>query len=211
MDYSGLREKMVQDQIESRGIANAQVLRAMRTVPRHLFVPEEFQNRAYEDRALSIGQGQTISQPYMVATMLQAAGLVGEENVLEIGTGSGYQAALLSYLAETVHTIEILPSLAESAGGLLKTYPNVSVHLGDGSTGFLHHAPFDMIIVAAATPKVPDAWLAQLRDGGQLLVPIGKGSREILTRMKRRGELWETQALGDCAFVPLTGMAGITQ
>ena len=174
-NWDQLRDQMIETQLQPRGIYDARILEAMRRVPRHLFVPEPARDRSYEDRALSIGFGQTISQPYMVAIMLRALALTGSEKVLEIGTGTGYQAALLAYLAKQVETVELVPELVAQARAALAALgiSNVHVHLTDGSHGLPGKAPFDAIIVAAGAPDVPPILLDQLASGGKLLIPIG--------------------------------------
>ena len=200
---------MVQEQIAQRGIADPRILNAFRKVPRHRFMPQELHARAYEDKALPIGYGQTISQPYMVAIMLNALALQPEQTVLEIGSGCGYQAALLSLLVRDVQTVEIVPELAALARQNLLPYTRVTVHLGDGAAGYLPGAPYDAIIVAAATKDVAPAWIAQLRDGGRLILPVGTGGSCLLTLILRRGNTVERTALGECSFVPLTGEMGL--
>ena len=173
--YQVERERMVRDQIEGRGISRPDVLRAIRSIPRHLFVTELLREQAYQDRALPIGYGQTISQPYIVALMTELLEPSKHQKVLEIGTGSGYQAAVLAALAGRVFTIEIVPELAESATALLKSLGmrNVTVRCGDGYQGWTEEAPFDRIILTAAPPEIPQALLGQLRPGGKLVAPVG--------------------------------------
>jgi protein-L-isoaspartate(D-aspartate) O-methyltransferase len=173
--YQVERERMVRDQIEARGISRPEVLRAIRSIPRHLFVTELLREQAYQDRALPIGYGQTISQPYIVALMTELLEPSKHQKVLEIGTGSGYQAAVLAALAGRVFTIEIVPELAESATALLKSLGlrNVTVRCGDGYQGWTEEAPFDRIILTAAPPEIPQALLGQLRPGGKLVAPVG--------------------------------------
>jgi protein-L-isoaspartate(D-aspartate) O-methyltransferase len=173
--YQVERERMVRDQIEARGISRPDVLRAIRSIPRHLFVTELLREQAYQDRALPIGYGQTISQPYIVALMTELLEPSKHQKVLEIGTGSGYQAAVLAALAGRVFTIEIVPELAESATALLKSLGlrNVTVRCGDGYQGWTEEAPFDRIILTAAPPEIPQALLGQLRPGGKLVAPVG--------------------------------------
>ncbi len=178
---------MVDEQLRGRDIANERVLTAMERVPRELFVPPDLRDRAYEDVALPIGSGQTISQPYMVARIVEELGLDGDEKVLDVGTGSGYQAAVLAQLGEEVHSIERIPELAEQARRNFEAagVDNVGVHVGDGSRGLPGEAPFDAIAVAAAAPAFPQALYEQLRMGGRLVVPIGRrqGQRlEVIVR-----------------------------
>ncbi len=176
--YAALRERMVRDQIEDRGISTPAVLAAIRAVPRHLFVPPELRGQAYEDYPLPIGYGQTISQPYIVAFMTDLLGPRNESKVLEIGTGSGYQAAVLSVLAREVLTIEIVPELARPAEQTLRKlgYRNVRVRVGDGYKGWPEEAPFDRIILTAAPPEVPRALVDQLKPGGRLVAPEGRSA-----------------------------------
>lgn len=208
--YRVQREQMVEEQIERRGIGDLRVLDAMRTVPRHLFVPIDCREQAYEDTPLPIGHQQTISQPYIVAVMLEALELQGTERVLEIGTGSGYQAALLGWLAQQVYTVEIIPELVQSARAVLSRlgYENVEVAAANGSIGWKAAAPYDAIIVAAASPTVPPSLLAQLQEGGRLVLPVGNLWNQALLRVrKRQGEV-QTENLAACTFVPLIGEEG---
>jgi len=199
------REEMVATQIAARGVKDPKTLAAMRKVPRHLFVPEGARGQAYEDHPLAIGHGQTISQPFMVATMLEALGLEGGR-ALEIGTGSGYQAAVLSQIAARVFTIEIVAPLAASSAALLKRlgYANVSVRAGDGYLGWPEAAPFDAILVTAAAPKIPAPLKEQLKDGGRLVLPVGDDWQELVV-VTRRGGRFEENRLLAVRFVPMTG------
>jgi protein-L-isoaspartate(D-aspartate) O-methyltransferase len=201
---------MVSSQIEGRGIHDARLLEAMRTIPRHLFVPAEKNSLAYEDFPLPIGRGQTISQPYIVALMTKLLELTGIENVLEIGTGSGYQAAILALLSGSVHTIERFSELARNAGEVLKTLEldNVSVHQGDGSEGWPDAAPYDAIIVTAAAPRAPVPLLDQLADGGRMVIPIGDRFMQDLQVWKRTGTEFIHRKNIPVAFVPLRGKYG---
>ena len=201
---------MVEEQLRQRGVSDPRVLAAMEEVPRHLFVPPESQTAAYEDHPLPIGQGQTISQPYIVALMLQALELTGNEQALEVGTGSGYQAALLSRLVNHVYTVEVIPELADSARTLLKQlqYDNVEVVAANGSIGWKAGAPYDAIIVAAAAPTIPHALIEQLRNGGRLVLPVGTLYQQHLLRIRKQKEEISTEDLGECAFVPLVGEEG---
>jgi protein-L-isoaspartate(D-aspartate) O-methyltransferase len=202
------RERMVAEQVAARGVADARVLEALRRVPRHLFVPENVRGEAYGDHPLPIGQGQTISQPYIVGFMTEALGLRGGETVLEIGTGSGYQAAVLSLVARKVFTIEIVEPLAQEARARLATlgYANVDVRAGDGYAGWPEAAPFDAIMVTAAAPRVPEPLKAQLREGGRLVIPVGgDGDTQELLLLVRRGALFEERRLLPVRFVPMTG------
>jgi protein-L-isoaspartate(D-aspartate) O-methyltransferase len=186
------------------------VLEAMRAVPRHLFVPEDLRNMAYADAPLPIGHNQTISQPYIVALMSELLELKGEETVLEIGTGSGYQAAVLAHLAKQVYTMECIAELAESAEKLLKKLrlENVVVVQGDGSKGLREQAPFHGIVVTAAAPQVPSPLREQLIDGGSLVLPVGSRHGQILERWKREGDDFVCERIAPVAFVPLVGDHG---
>jgi len=204
--YDALKEAMIQNQIVKRGVADPAVLSALRKVPRHLFVPEEYRREAYEDYPLPIGEGQTISQPYIVALMTQMLEVKPGHKVLEIGTGSGYQAAVLAELGAEVYTIEILPSLAEKARDRLKKlgYEKVHVLVGDGYRGYPAEAPFDAVIVTAAPEKIPQPLLDQLGLGGRLVVPIGKYSQELkLVRKTETGTT--TEDMLPVRFVPMVG------
>ena len=204
------RERMVADQLVARGIRDARVLDAMRRVPREAFVPDTSQALAYADRALPIGSAQTISQPYMVAVMTEALALSVTARVLDVGTGSGYQAAILGELARDVITIERRPELAQTARVTLASlgYQNIRVIVGDGSLGYAEEAPFDAILVAAGAPRVPAALTQQLRDGGRLVIPIGSSDLQRLTVVTRHGEQWSETVRERCVFVPLLGDEG---
>ncbi len=198
---------MVEEQLAARGLTDQRVLAAMAEVPRHLFVESALADRAYEDRALPIGERQTISQPYMVALMTQALELTGTERVLEIGTGSGYQAAILARLAARVFSVERLKALADRARTTLdrlKVY-NVVIKVFDGTFGWPDEAPFDAIIVAAGAPSVPSPLINQLKDGGRLVVPVGDRDGQRLVKLVKRSNLIHTATLAECAFVPLIG------
>ena len=209
-DYTSARLVMVQSQLQRRGITDARVLQAMREVPRHLFAPPEWRHEAYSDRPLPIGDEQTISQPYRVAIMTQSLALQGHEHVLEIGTGSGYQAAVLSRLAAHVSSIEYFADLADSARALLQRlgYINVEVIVGDGGLGLPAQAPYDGIIVAAAAPHVPQPLLAQLAEGGRLVIPVGSATSQELFIITRRGDDYAQERSVPCRFVPLLGEEG---
>lgn len=202
---------MVRRQLGLRGIRDARVLQAMATAPRELFVPPSLHAAAYEDRALPIGYEQTISQPYTVAFMLQSLELQGTENVLEIGTGSGYGAAVLSSLAAEVHTVERIEALAEAAREKLRLAgcDNVHVHTGDGSLGWPAAAPFDAIVTTAGASSLPSALADQLADGGRIVIPIGDRPRsQTMMRYTRREGALNAESLGEFAFVPLIGAQG---
>ena len=204
------RLRMVREQIMVRGVLDPRVLEAMRQVPRHCFVPPEYAAMAYSDGPLPIGQGQTISQPYIVALMSEMMELQGDETVLEIGTGSGYQAAVLAQLAKIVHTIERHAALAEHAKQLLQALEvrNVTVHVGDGTLGLLQYAPYQAIMVTAASPGVPEPLLEQLADGGRLVIPVGSHGSQILERWSRQGAAYHQEKILPVAFVPLRGVHG---
>jgi len=204
-DFSVPRELMVSTQLRARGIRDERVLAAMARVPRHDFVGEEFRSQAYGDHPVPIGQGQTLSQPYIVAVMLEALALDGSERVLEIGTGSGYQSALLAELAREVFSVERLPGLAQSAKNILDRlgYHNITIILGDGSQGLAEQAPFDAIIVAAAAPRIPPALFTQLREGGRMIAPVGPGYAQNLQFVRKQHDQALVANLEKCRFVPL--------
>ncbi|HUW10428.1 MAG TPA: protein-L-isoaspartate(D-aspartate) O-methyltransferase [Anaerolineae bacterium] len=208
--YQQLREQMVESQIARRGIVDLRVLQAMREVPRHRFVPQHLHASAYADSALPIGEGQTISQPYIVALMTAALDLGGEEQVLEIGTGSGYQAAVLSKLAKTVYTIERHTVLAQQAGAIFEElgYSNVHVRVADGTSGWPESAPFQAIMITAAAPEVPRPLIDQLADGGLLVAPVGPAGLQKLVLVRKEGDRSTTSQLAPVVFVPLIGEHG---
>ncbi|HAK88013.1 MAG: protein-L-isoaspartate O-methyltransferase [Nitrospirae bacterium GWC2_46_6] len=209
-DYKRIRELMVETQLIPRGIKDVRVLNAMRKVPRHLFVPEYIRHSAYDDMALPIGEDQTISQPYMVAIMTELLELKGDESVLEIGTGSGYQAAVLAELAGEVYTIERIPELADRAQRKLEEigYDNVHVVVSDGTKGLEESAPFDRIIITAAAPKLPEPLINQLKEGGIVVAPVGERFSQMLIKgRKEKGVLVEEYHTA-CVFVPLVGEYG---
>src|SRR5208283_4835822 len=210
MDYAKLREVMVTSQLISRGITDIRVLEAMNKVPRHLFMPQALRERAYEDVALPIGEGQTISQPYMVAVMTELLELGGDEKVLEIGTGSGYQAALLSELARAVFTIERVPVLADESRARLAGlgYNNVTVLTGDGSKGLEEMSPFDRIIITAAAPELPEIIVKQLKEGGVIVAPVGERFSQVVIRGRKKKGVLAEELHTPCVFVPLIGEYG---
>ena len=202
------RRYMVERQIAERGLRDSRLLAAFGSVPRHLFVLEEDRHLAYADGPLPIGFGQTISQPYIVALMTNLLQLNGDERVLEVGTGSGYQAAILAHMSQEVHTIEFVPELAARAKRSLSEYPNVFCHFGDGSLGWGEAAPYDAIIVTAAAPKTPQDLLGQLKDGGRLVIPVGKRGYQVLEVWTRHGDDFDCDEMIEVAFVPLRGKHG---
>ena len=208
--YEALRLRMVERQIRTRGVRDERVLEAMRKVPRHLFVPPGLVEEAYEDHPLSIGKGQTISQPYIVALMTEALELKGDEKVLEVGTGSGYQTAVLAELVGEVYSIERIPELAQEAEKKLGDlgYTNFHIRVGNGTLGWPEEAPFDAVIVTAGAPKVPGPLKAQLADGGRLVIPVGPEFHQVLYRIRREGEGFSEEAITSCVFVPLIGEEG---
>ena len=207
-DLDEARRLMVASQIADRGVRDPRVLEAMRKVPRHLFVPAGFRAKAYQDSALPIGHGQTISQPYMVATMTEAARILSTDRVLEIGTGSGYQAAVLACVSLEVYTIEILEPLGRKAKSLLESlkYENIRFRIGDGYHGWPEQAPFDAIIVTAAPIHIPQPLVDQLRVGGRLILPLG-GKGQRLVRMTKTSKGLKREILLPVRFVPMVGKA----
>lgn len=210
IDFGRARLQMVEEQIHARGIQDQRVLSVMAKAPRHLFLDEPLWDQAYEDHALPIGERQTISQPYMVALMTEALGLTGTEKVLEIGTGSGYQTAILAELASFIYSVERVETLAQKAMRILESlrYHNVVIGVFDGSVGWPEVAPFDAICVAAASPEVPHLLVEQLAMGGRLVIPIGDRESQTLLRVARQGERIITRSLTSCVFVPLIGACG---
>jgi protein-L-isoaspartate(D-aspartate) O-methyltransferase len=209
-DFVIERHRMVEEQLRSHGINDPRVLAAFESTPRHLFVSEEIRPLAYDDSALLLSCGQSISQPFIVALMTQSLRLTGSERVLEVGAGSGYQAAILAQLAREVHTIEFIPELAERAAHRLAELEltNVHVHSGDGSQGWPPSAPYDAILVAAAAPQVPHPLLEQLAENGRLILPVGKQKTQVLELWQREKGKFERRTLIPVAFVPLLGKYG---
>lgn len=209
-DFAGPRTEMIEKQLRRRGISDFRVLEAMAAVPRQEFVPKELRHRSYDDVPLPIGEGQTISQPYIVAAMTSALGLTGTERVLEIGTGCGYQAAILSRLAKTVFSVEVRSELASDAAARLQRlgFANVHVHCGDGTLGLPDFASFDAILVAAAAPAVPEPLRGQLAGGGRMILPVGDAENQELRLIERTGNSFQTSSLEGCRFVPLVGYYG---
>jgi protein-L-isoaspartate(D-aspartate) O-methyltransferase len=206
-DYREKRLAMVKDQIEARGIVHAPTLDAMRKVPRHMFVPPSIQHRAYGDHPLPIGHDQTISQPYIVGYMTSLVNPSRNHKVLEIGTGSGYQAAILAEIVSKVYTIEIVPALAESSSKLLKElgYKNIEVKQGDGYKGWPEHGPFDAIVVTAGAPSIPQPLLDQLAEGGKMVIPVGPASKvQTMKLVEKKNGKFVTTELIPVRFVPFT-------
>jgi protein-L-isoaspartate(D-aspartate) O-methyltransferase len=210
LNFERLRDLMVDSQLIPRGIRDARVLEVMRKVPRHLFMDESIRHRAYDDMALPVGEGQTISQPYMVAVMTELLALKGAERVLEIGTGSGYQAAVLAELSGEVYTIERIQSLSDKAAATLRSlgYLNIHPEVGDGTLGLPDAAPFDRILVTAGAPEIPSPLIEQLAEGGILLVPVGDRSSQQLVRIKKEKSTLSKEYYTPCVFVPLVGKHG---
>ncbi len=210
MDYPNARKQMVRSQLIARGIKDERVIQAMSIVPRHLFVEDALRSRAYSDRSLPIGEKQTISQPYIVARMTEALDVEPGDRILEVGTGSGYQAAVLSLIADHVYSLERLPRLLIRARTLLDSlgYRNVSLLQSDGSKGWREHAPFNAVLVTAGSPSIPEPLLEQLDDGGRLVLPIGDDSCQELVRVVREGNEFFKTVLGGCRFVKLVGNHG---
>ncbi|MGN6258459.1 MAG: protein-L-isoaspartate(D-aspartate) O-methyltransferase [Solirubrobacterales bacterium] len=212
MDFAAARARMVERQLRKRGIEDERVLAAMAAVPRELFVPEAIRERAYADSALPIGEEQTISQPWIVAAICQALELEGSELVLEVGTGSGYSAAVLARLAAHVVSIERHEGLSRAAARVLgeSAVRNVELVVGDGSLGVPERAPFDAIACHATAPAAPQALIDQLADGGRLVVPVTGPEADVLTVLRREGERVERKEIGPCRFVPLIGEEGFS-
>jgi protein-L-isoaspartate(D-aspartate) O-methyltransferase len=211
MDYALLRKEMVEEQLIPRGIKEQYVLDAFYKVERHKFIPQEQKEFAYADHPLPIGQGQTISQPYIVALMSECLQLTPESKVLEIGTGSGYQAAILAELSKEVYSVERFPALAKDAASKLAElgYNNVKIKVGDGTLGWPEEAPFERIIITAACPEIPPPLVEQLKEGGKIIFPRGENYSQMLTLLeKTKTELLKQEICG-CVFVPLVGKFGL--
>ena len=209
-DFKLARERMVKNQLASRGIADEGVLQAMGKIPRHLFISEALAGEAYNDHPVPIGEKQTISQPYIVALMTEALELQGKENTLEIGTGSGYQTAILAELSSRVYTIERIKSLLVDARKLLAQlgYSNVLFKAFDGTLGWKEYAPFDAIMVTAGAPSLPEPLMDQLADNGRMIIPVGDRYTQELIKVTKKGENLEQESLGGCRFVNLIGIHG---
>ena len=211
--YAGQRRKMVEEQLVERGINDLRLLEVVSRVPRHLFVQESLQHRAYGDTPLPIGENQTISQPYIVGAMTEALDLKGEERVLEIGTGSGYQTAIIAELCSQVFTIERLNNLSRKAQNVLESlnYMSIVFKMFDGTYGWPDQAPFDAILITASAPEIPGSLVKQLGDGGRLVAPIGEADKQKLVVLTKNGDRVSRRDLGDCKFVPLIGKYGWPQ
>jgi protein-L-isoaspartate(D-aspartate) O-methyltransferase len=211
-DLEQARERMVTEQLAARGINDPRVLSAMRAVERHRFIPAELHDHAYDDSPLPIGGAQTISQPYMVAISCEAAALRGDERVLEVGTGSGYQAAVLARLAREVFSIETIEHLYERARTIIASLGLTNVHVGcgDGSEGWPEHAPYDAIVVSAAMPGIPMPLLRQLARGGRLVAPIGESELQSLVRIRMKDGHWREEYFSECRYVPMIGKHGFS-
>jgi len=213
MDFQVLRKRMVEEQLLPRGIADKKVLDAFLKVERHKFVPQELLGSAYADYPLPIGESQTISQPYIVALMTECLDLKGDERVLEIGTGSGYQAAILAELAKEVYSIERFSALAKGAEDTLLElgYANIKIKVDDGTLGWKEFAPFDRIIITAAAPRIPLPLSEQLKEGGRLILPLGDSFSQMLTSVEKKKDKLEPTSVCACVFVPLVGKYGHTE
>ena len=211
--YAGQRRKMVEEQLVERGVKDLRLLEAMSRVPRHLFAQDSLQHRAYGDTPLPIGENQTLSQPYIVGAMTEALALKGEERVLEIGTGSGYQTAIIAELARQVFTIERLNNLSRKAQKILEglNYMNIVFKMFDGTYGWPDQAPFDAILITASAREIPESLIKQLGDGGRLVAPVGETDKQKLVVLTKKGDRVSRKNLGDCKFVPLIGKYGWSQ
>ena len=212
LDFEDMRRRMVEEQLAGRGISDKKILDAFGKVPRHLFVPDEYRAAAYADYPLPTGSGQTISQPYMVALMTERLALSGGERVLEVGTGSGYQAAILAEIAAEVYSIERFEALAAESKKILESlgYNNFKVKAGDGTLGWEENSPYDGIIVTAGAPGIPESLVKQLKSGGRLVIPIGGSFGQVLTIVEKEGQLLKKSEVCGCVFVPLIGKEGWT-
>lgn len=210
MDFRESQSRMVEDQLLPRGVRDELVISAFKSVPRQDFIPAEYQDEAYADYPLPIGHGQTISQPYMVALQTQCLALKGGEKVLEVGTGSGYQAAILSRIAKEVYSVERFSEFAAAAEARMKKlgYLNFKVKVGDGTLGWEEHAPYDGIVVTAGAPGIPPDLVKQLKEGGRLVIPIGSEFGQVLTIAEKHGTNIKTAEVCGCVFVPLIGKEG---
>jgi len=210
MDYAPLRKRMVEEQLIARGIKNQRVLDAFLKIERHKFIPENLGVSAYADFPVPIGEGQTISQPYIVALMTECLDLTGEEKVLEIGTGSGYQSAVLAELAKEVYSIERFENLAKKAKDTLNElgYKNIKIKIGDGTLGWLEESPFERIIITAASPKIPLPLTEELKENGKLILPLGESFSQVLTVVEKKKGKLESIGVCGCVFVPLVGKFG---
>ncbi|MBI5143834.1 MAG: protein-L-isoaspartate(D-aspartate) O-methyltransferase [Candidatus Omnitrophica bacterium] len=210
MNFDEMRRRMIEEQLIPRGISDKRILEAFGKVPRHEFIPEEFWESAYNDYPLPIGENQTISQPYMVALMTECLNLKGGERVLEIGTGSGYQMAILAEIAKEVYSVERFQGLADNAKKVLERlgYANCRIKSGDGTLGWEEYASYDAIIVTAGAPGIPESLMRQLKDGGRLVIPIGGGFSQALTIVEKKGRSITTREVCGCVFVPLVGKEG---
>lgn len=210
MDYAILKKRMVEEQLMLRGIKDKRVLDAFYKIDRHKFIPEELRSSAYADFPVPIGEGQTISQPYIVALMTECLGLSGQEKILEIGTGSGYQAAILAELVKEVYSIERFANLAERAKAVFKElgYVNIKVKVEDGTLGWQEEAPFDRILITAASPRIPLPLSEQLKENGKLILPLGEGFSQVLTLVEKKKDKLEFSQICGCVFVPLVGKYG---
>jgi protein-L-isoaspartate(D-aspartate) O-methyltransferase len=210
LNYGILRKRMVEEQLVQRGIKNQRVLDAFKKIERHKFIPEDLRESAYADFPVPIGEGQTISQPYIVALMTEYLDLSGQESVLEIGTGSGYQSAILAELARQVYSIERFAGLARRAQAILEElgYTNIKIKIGDGTLGWKEFAPFERIIITAGSPKIPLPLTEQLKEDGKLILPLGESFSQVLTLVEKKQNKLQTQNICGCVFVPLVGEHG---
>lgn len=210
LNFEDMRKAMVEEQLIPRGISDARVLDAFRKVPRDKFVPEDYKDSAYNDYPLPIGNGQTISQPYIVALMTECLNPKEDDKILEIGTGSGYQMAILAEIAKEVYSVERFEELADRSGKVLDFlgYKNYKIKVGDGTLGWEEHSPYDGILVTAAAPRIPGSLTQQLKDGGRLVIPIGGPFGQALTIVEKKGASIKTKEVCGCVFVPLVGKEG---